>query len=187
MPYDPHKHHRRSIRLKGYDYGREGAYFVTVCVKGGQCLLGEIVDGEMMLNEYGRILEACWHDLVNHYAHVVLDAFVIMPNHFHFIIVFVEPLVGAGLRPAPTQINENDSHLAPTKQHGLPEIVRAIKSFSARRINKCRDATGTPFWQRNYYEHIIRNEHALNAIREYIDNNPLVWEQDKLHPNAPPE
>jgi REP element-mobilizing transposase RayT len=73
-----------------------------------------------------------------------------------------------------------------SKQHGLPEIVRAIKSFSARRIHETRAAKGTPFWQRNYYEHIIRNERSLNAIREYIDNNPLGWKQDKLHPNAPP-
>ncbi|VAW36639.1 hypothetical protein MNBD_CHLOROFLEXI01-5058 [hydrothermal vent metagenome] len=100
MSYDPHKHHRRSIRLKGYDYSSEGAYFVTVCVKGSACLLGEVVDGKMVLNDYGRIVEMCWHDLENHYAHVVLDAFVIMPNHSHFIVI----LVGAGLRPAPTNM-----------------------------------------------------------------------------------
>ncbi len=181
MSYDPHKHHRRSIRLKGYDYSSEGAYFVTICVKGGESVLGEVVGGEMVLNEYGRIVEACWQDLVNHYDHVVLDAFVIMPNHIHFIVILIDATVGAGrvgagLRPAPTG----------DKQHGLPEIVRAIKSFSARRINELRDATGSSFWQRNYYEHIIRNERALNAIREYIHNNPANWLQDQLHPAAPP-
>ncbi len=176
MAYDPHKHHRRSIRLKGYDYSSEGAYFVTICVKGGESVLGEIVDGEMVLSEYGRVIQACWEDLVNHYEHVILDAFVIMPNHIHFIVVFVDDPVGAGLRPAPTD----------TKRHGLPEIVRALKSFSSRRINGLRDTTGAPFWQRNYYEHIIRNERALNAIREYIQNNPANWLEDQLHPAAPP-
>ena len=176
MPYDPHKHHRRSIRLKGYDYSSAGAYFVTVCVKGGESVLGEVVDGQMVLNEYGRIVQTCWKNLVNHYEHVILDAFVIMPNHIHFIVIFVITKVGMGLSPTPTSV----------KRHGLPEIVRALKSFSARRINELRDATGTPFWQRNYYEHIIRNERALNAIREYIQNNPANWLEDQLHPAAPP-
>ncbi|WP_420629541.1 transposase [Candidatus Leptofilum sp.] len=178
MPYDPYKHHRRSIRLKGYDYSSAGAYFVTICVKGGESVLGEVVDGEMVLNEYGRIVQACWQDLVNHYKRVILDAFVIMPNHIHFIVVFVEGgHVGAGLRPAPTNNR---------KRHGLPEIVRALKSFSSRRINELRDTIGTPFWQRNYYERIIRNERALNAIREYIQNNPANWLEDQLHPAASP-
>ena len=154
---------------------------MTICVKGGESDLGEVVDGEMILNEYGRIVQACWQDLVNHYEHVILDAFVIMPNHIHFIVIFVDTnvgvgRVGAGLRPAPTVV----------KQHGLPEIVRALKSFSSRRINELRDTTGTPFWQRNYYEHIIRNERALYAIREYIQNNPANWLEDQLHPAAPP-
>ncbi len=97
MAYDPHKHHRRSIRLKGYDYSSEGAYFVTICVKGGESVLGEVIDGEMVLNEYGRIVEACWQDLINHYDHVTLDAFVIMPNHIHFVVIFIDASVGAGL------------------------------------------------------------------------------------------
>jgi REP element-mobilizing transposase RayT len=182
MPYDPHKHHRRSIRLKGYDYSSAGAYFVTICVEGGESVLGEVVNGEMVLSEYGRIVEACWQDLVNHYKHVILDAFVTMPNHIHFIVIFLDVHVGAGhvragLRPAPTNNR---------KQHGLPEIVRALKSFSSRRINELRDTTGAPFWQRNYYEHIIRNERALNAIREYIKNNPANWLEDQLHPASPP-
>ncbi|MAT99697.1 MAG: transposase [Anaerolineaceae bacterium] len=181
MAYDPHKHHRRSIRLKGYDYSSEGAYFVTICVKSGESILGKVVDGEMVLNDYGRIVAACWQDLVNHYEHVILDAFVIMPNHIHFIVIFVDTKVGASLRPAPTRPAATGG-----KKHGLPEIARALKSFSARRINELREATGTSFWQRNYYEHIIRNERALNAIREYIDNNPVNWLRDQLHPDAPP-
>jgi REP element-mobilizing transposase RayT len=170
MPYDPGEHHRRSIRLKGYDYAQAGAYFVTICVRGGQCLLGEVREGEMHLNALGEVVLACWEDLPNHYAHVILDAFGIMPNHAHGIIVLDD--VGAGLEPAHE------------KRHGLPEIVRALKTFSARRINVLRQARGTPFWQRNYYEHIIRNERALNAIREYIGNNPVNWEADQLHPDA---
>jgi putative transposase len=181
MAYDPHKHHRRSIRLKGYDYSQAGAYFVTICIKGGQCLLGHVVDGVMQLNELGEIVQACWDDLPSHYPNVILDAFGIMPNHVHGIIVIddvgaglVGAGVGAGFKPAPT------------KRHGLPEIMRAFKTFSARRINVMRDQVGTPLWQRNYYEHIIRNERALNAIREYIINNPANWTTAQLHPDALP-
>jgi REP element-mobilizing transposase RayT len=87
MTYDPRKHHRRSIRLKGYDYSLAGAYFVTVCVHRGRCLLGEIRDGEMHLNGLGEIAAAAWDDLPNHYPHVVLGAFVVMPNHVHGVVV----------------------------------------------------------------------------------------------------
>ncbi|MCP4360168.1 MAG: transposase [Chloroflexi bacterium] len=173
MGYNPHKHHRRSIRLKGYDYTQAGAYFITICVKGGLCVLGDIIDEKIQLNEMGGIVQACWDDLPNHYSHVDLDAFAIMPNHIHGIIVLDTDHVGAGLKPAPA------------KRHGLPEIVRALKTFSSRRINSLRDTTGTAFWQRNYYEQIIRNERHLTAIRQYILNNPINWKVDKLHPQAP--
>lgn len=173
MTYDPKKHHRRSIRLKGYDYSQAGAYFVTICVHGGQPLLGTIKDGRMLQNPNGALAEHAWFDLPNHYPHVELDAFVVMPNHVHGIIVLTDVDVGAGLKPAPT-----------TKRHGLSEIVRAFKTFSARRINKLRDATGNRFWQRNYYEHIVRNDMALDRIRQYIANNPAKWHNDKLHPSA---
>ena len=171
--YSPDKHHRRSIRLRDYDYASAGAYFITSVAKNRENIFGEIVNGEMQLNDFGSIVQSCWDDLPRHYSHVTLDVFVVMPNHVHGIIVLddanvgADP-VGAGLRPASTK-----------RRHPLPEIIRAFKSFSARRINELREKTGNSVWQRNYYEHIIRNEDALNRIRYYIETNPVRWELDR--------
>ncbi|MBN1886714.1 MAG: transposase [Thermoflexales bacterium] len=177
--YDPQHHHRRSIRLKGYDYAQAGAYFVTLCVQNRECALGYVVDGGMVLNDAGQIVQACWDDLPNHYPHIQLDAFVVMPNHVHGIIVLVDDvrmgLVGAGLKPAPT---------TPAKQHGLPEIVRAFKTFSARRINLIRGTPGQAFWQCNYYERVIRDEAELDRARRYIETNPAQWQTDTENPDA---
>jgi len=177
MKYNPDKHHRRSIRLQGYDYSQPGAYFVTVCVQDQECLLGDIVDGEMRMNELGELVWATWHDLPNHLPHVELDAFVVMPNHVHGIVWIVDVVgagsVGAGSEPAPTNTN---------KRHGLPEIVRQFKTFSARRINQRRGTPGMPVWQRNYYEHIIRNDSSLNQIQKYILENPRRWHLDRENP-----
>ena len=156
----------KSLRLRGYDYSRTGAYFVTMCTQNRANLFGKIVKNEMRLNVYGRMVQEVWNGLPWHYPHVVLDAFVIMPNHIHGIVVLS---VGAGLKPAPTR-------------HSLPEIVRAFKTFSARQINESRHTPGTPVWQRNYYEHIIRNQAALNRIRQYIIDNPGHWEKDRENP-----
>ncbi len=125
----------------------------------------------MALNDAGRIVQHCWDDLANHFAHVELDAFVVMPNHVHGIIVLTDG-VGAGLKPAPTSM----------KRHPLPEIVRAFKTFSSRRVNQLHQTPGTPVWQRNYYDHVIRTENDLSNIREYIVNNPLKWGLDALNP-----
>ena len=170
MPVEEIKLRRKSIRLKEYDYSQAGTYFVTICTQDRECLFGQIVDENMILNENGKIVLSCWNDLPNHYSHVRLDAFQIMPNHVHGIIF----IVGAGFKPAPT----------PTKRHGLPEIVRAFKTFSARRINESRRTPGESIWQRNYYNRIIRNEDELNRIREYIIDNPLKWDLDNDNPQT---
>jgi REP element-mobilizing transposase RayT len=374
MTYDPQRHHRRSIRLKGYDYTQPGAYFITICTHGRECLFGEIIDGEMHLNEAGQIVVQTWQDLPNHVPNVQLDAFVVMPNHVHGIIIITdragvvgtgseavrttmgsgsaagsvgagsvgagsvgagsEPApttttapgsaagsgpttgpgstmgsgpttgpgstmgsgpttgpgstmgsgpttgpgstmgsgpttgpgstmgsgpttgpgsttgsgpttgpgstmgsgpttgpgstmgsgpttgpgstmgsgptagpgpttgsdpVGAGSEPAPTEPAPTEpaptepaptepapTEPAPTRSsHGLPEIVRQFKTFSARRINELRGTPGTPVWQRNYYEHIIRDESSLNRIRQYIAENPVRWDADRENPQRP--
>jgi len=177
MRYDREIHHRRSIRLKDYDYSQPGAYFVTICVKGRKLLFGEIIDGQMVINRYGEIVKYTWYDLPNHNDNILLDEFVIMPNHVHGIIIINNVgagSVGAGSEPAPT---------TPTTNNSLTEIVRQFKTFSAYRINKIRQMTGVPVWQRNYYEHIIRNENELNKIRKYIVNNPLKWHLDRENPD----
>ncbi len=171
---------RRSIRLLGFDYRQPGVYFITVCTRDRSCLLGNVVEGRMRLSEAGRLAQDVWDGLPSHYPHVRMDAFIIMPNHVHGIVFLVGAglNVRAGLKPAPTGANMG----ADTVRHGLPEVVRAFKTFSARRMNALLGAVGGPFWQRNYYEHVIRNEAALNRIRQYIVDNPARWHEDPENP-----
>jgi REP element-mobilizing transposase RayT len=177
MPYDPDKHHRRSIRLRGYDYAACGAYFVTMCVHRRECLLGAVVDGEVRLNEYGCAVEECWGAIPQHFAHVELDAFVVMPNHVHGIVVITaqsavdSPVVSDRKRPN-----------GPPRG-ALGAIVSTFKAASGRRINQLRDTTGMQVWQRDYYEHIIRYAVALDRIRIYIEANPARWAGDMLYPS----
>ena len=158
--FDPNKHHRRSIRLPGYDYSKAGAYYVTIVAQGRECLFGQVVGGEMKLSQFGEIVQGVWFDLSNHYAHVELEQFCIMPNHVHAIIIL-----------------KNDDG------HPLSEIVRALKSFSARRINALRGTVGIPVWQPNYYEHIIRNNEDYLAKCGYIQDNPSNWDEDNENVN----
>jgi len=198
MKFDPQKHHRRSIRLKGYDYSSAGAYFVTIVAWQRECLFGEIVDGTMHLNRHGHIVRDAWFDLKNHYQHVELGEFVIMPNHVHGIIVLVDDGRGgssssggtnspdttlAGMDNLP--IHQTRPYVKPKPRHSLSEIVRAFKSFSAKRINRLRRTDGIPVWQRNYYEHIIRNEREMDNIAKYIETNPLRWNEDDENPMKP--
>ena len=176
--YDAEKYHRRSIRLKGYDYSQEGAYFVTVCTHNRECIFGEV-----LLNEFGKIVESVWFDLPKHYPNVELDAFVIMPNHVHGIMIVGDVAVGADFKPAPTMAMAAAKEPVPTGGYALSEVVRGFKTFSARRINEIRATSGTPVWQRNYYEHIVRDEDRLNRIREYIINNPMRWQFDRENPD----
>ena len=189
MAFNPELHHRRSIRLQHYDYAQAGAYFVTICAQNRACLFGAISEGQMQANDHGKIVNECWNDLPDHYGQVILDEFVVMPNHVHGIIILTDNTVGAGslvragFKPAPT-MNDNDiqSRRSP-KHHGLPEIIRAFKTFSARRINQTRNTPGMSIWQRNYYEHVIRNEDDLNKVREYIIINPAGWDKDEENPD----
>ncbi|MBU0518326.1 transposase [bacterium] len=178
------KKHRQSIRARNRDYAKPGHYFITICVKDQECLLGEVVDEEMELWNFGGIVQNVWDNLPKHYKHIDLDAFVIMPNHIHGIIrIKPEPQqranVGAGFAEGTTESGKP----APTlRRHPLSEIIRALKSFSSRRINKIRKTPGRPFWQRNYYERVLRR-HEINRYRCYIRNNPLNWTSDPEHPD----
>jgi len=190
MPYDPDKHHRRSIRLKGYNYTQAGAYFVTLCAWQRECLFGEILGGEMQLNDYGRVLEEEWLRTAEVRPNVDLDAFVIMPNHLHGVIVICdqcrrgEPLA----RPyGPYRPCRPTAPAAPTGTvrivaGSLGAIIGQIKSITTKRINALRNAPGQPVWQRNYHEHIIHSETALNNIRQYIAHNPMLWIEDEENP-----
>lgn len=184
---------RRSIRLKAYDYARPGGYSVTVCTADRRALFGRIDNDEMTENRNAQVVRRCWEDLPVYYPHVSVDELVVMPNHLHGIIVLDAgtngpannvglgtDVVWAGLKPAPTGGDASTDRVA--VRHGLPEIVRALKTYSARRINASRGTPGAAVWQRGYHEHVIRNERALRNIREYIRSNPRNWRQDHENP-----
>jgi putative transposase len=168
----------RSIRLKGYDYAQAGAYFVTICAHGQNCLLGEIVDEEMVLSHYGKTAKTCFEEIPKHFAHAGVDAFAIMPNHLRGIIVLANATDVAAQHAAPLR-EDVPSGPAPGS---LSTIVHSFKSASTKHINELRGMAGTPVWQRNYYEHVIRNERDLERIREYIATNPLKWALDRENP-----
>ena len=164
---------RRSIRLPTYDYSQGGAYFITICAHDRRCLFGRVIESQMQLNARGAIIEEEWFGSAAIRPHIVLDAFVVMPNHVHGI-VFLESDVGAtGRSPAPRS--------GPGRR-SLGSFVGSFKAAATRRIKRLRDAPNGPVWQRNYYEHIVRDEKSLDAIREYIANNPANWMCDRENP-----
>lgn len=176
------RRHRRSIRLRGYDYSQAGAYFVTVCAHDRMCLFGEIADGKMRLNEAGRIVQQCWDQIPEHFHHVELGEFIVMPNHVHGIIVIAEtPNVGAR-HAVPLHAVPLPEKFCKPVPGSIPTIVRSFKSAVTKRINELRDTPGASVWQRNYYEHVIREGESLHRIREYIANNPTQWELDRENP-----
>jgi len=174
--YDPNRHHRRSVRLPGYDYAQAGAYFVTLCAHLHECLFGAVVDEQVLLTEFGQVVVEEWHRTAELRPYVRLDSYVVMPNHFHGVIWIVHDRGGT-------------MHRAPTEEcfgkpvaGSLSTIVRAFKAAATKRINRMRDTPGARVWQRNYYEHVIRTERVLNAIRQYITDNPARWTLDRYHP-----
>lgn len=184
--YSPQRN-RRSIRLQGYDYTQPGAYFITICTAQRECLFGEVVDGEMRLNALGEIARQCWLAIPDHFPQVALDEFVVMPNHVHGIIWIVESPDDVGAKnvgaknfsPLRTPDQSNDQPRGTSKTIG--SIVRGFKIGVTKWARQHRDIH--TIWQRNYYEHIVRNENELNRIREYIINNPMQWAMDRENPN----
>jgi REP element-mobilizing transposase RayT len=250
MPYNPAIHHRHSIRLRGYDYSREGLYFITICVQDRACLFGKIENGEMNLNDAGKMVETEWLKLPNRFTNIELHEYMVMPNHFHAILEIVGTTVGATLvvalnnnpvaqndtcvtdngrpqtfaidngrpqtfaidngrpqtfaidngrpqtfaidngrpqtfaidngRPqghAPTDTAKNKTvgdMMDAFKSITTVEYIRGVKTFGWQRFSG-------KIWQRNYYEHIIRDEQSYQRISEYIINNPAKWADDKLY------
>ncbi len=180
---------RRSIRLREWDYTHAGAYFVTINTAGFQCIFGEVLDGSMQLNEYGQIAESEWRRTAELRQNVELDAYVIMPNHMHGIVMLVDmsheigfPLrdVVRAQRAAP-EIATTHRQYGDIAKGSLSAIIRAYKSSVTKRINETRGTAGVRVWHRNYYERVIRNEKELGAIREYIINNPACWRDDSAY------
>jgi REP element-mobilizing transposase RayT len=144
---------RQKLRLPGFDYSQPGAYFITICARSREYLFGEIVDGQMVLNKIAQAVRTCWNAIPDHFPHVTLDAFVVMPNHVHGILLFTEP-VGAG------------------HARRLQVVIGSFKSAANRQA-------GSPIWQRSYRERILRNEDELNTARHYIDDSAFYWTKDK--------
>jgi REP element-mobilizing transposase RayT len=191
MAFGPEKHHRRSIRLKGYDYAQAGAYFITICAYQRACLFAQVENGTVVSSPYGRLAEQCWQVLPRDFPRVELDVFVVMPNHLHGIIVLAgchtagrgEAFARRPPQPRSTPANASPLRSAYGTQPGsLAAIVQNFKSVSTRKINRTRATPGMPVWQRNYHEHIIRDEDELSRIREYVVNNPLQWALDRENP-----
>ncbi len=222
MNYNPDKHHRRSIRLKEYDYSRPGFYFVTVCIFKRECLFGEIINGRIHLSQYGEIVSTKWFGLSGHFGYVIPYEFIIMPNHIHGIININEPaeagsprsgtgefekrlskcdkgLINTGSHPPKdikiSNVHENQIHEKINMsretikvggdiphQQELGKIIAYFKYISTKHVNMVRKTPGMKLWQRNYYEHIIREENELTNVQQYIIKNPQKWEFDNENP-----
>ena len=168
--------HRRSIRLRGYDYVQSGAYFVTICTFARQGLWGEIAQEIVELSEAGRIVNDEWLRSAEVRENVCLDVFQIMPNHLHGIVVFDR---------ADSSNSDVGAHSrAPfsSQPRSLGSVVAGFKSATTKRINEQRGSPGVPVWQRNYYERVIRNEQELRSVRQYIVDNPAKWAADVENP-----
>jgi putative transposase len=204
----PEESGRHSIRVKGYDYSQAGGYYITIVSSSREYLFGEVVESKMVLNRFGQIAKTQWERLPRRFHHIALGEFVVMPNHIHGIIIIVD---GRGTaehfetheyessRRAPT--DDESIRRAHIEQFGkpisgsIPTIVRSYKSAVALRVNLSRQTRDKPVWQRNYYEHIIRNQDDYERIAGYILDTPLRgaypvnWNQDEENPagkrNAP--
>jgi len=196
MKYDPAKHHRRSIRLSGYDYTSPGAYFITICTYHRERLFGEITNGTMQLNPLGDRVQACWLSLPRQFSRLRLDEYVVMPDHFHGILVLTEkPCRGEAFannvsfntercRSNASPPNATDTDMVGnrgdrpigTQSGSIGAIIQNFKSVSTRRINQIRHTPGIPVWQRSFYDRIIRDDGSMQHIRYYIQTNPSVWQ-----------
>jgi len=184
MTFNPDNHHRHSIRLKNYDYSQAGAYFVTICAQNRECFFGEITDAAMQLNEAGRMVETWWHELSRKFPMIDMDVYTVMPNHFHGIVA----IVGAALCGRPNPDHSQPVIQPRTAAPALGNIITWFKTMTTNDyIRGVKHHQWRPFpgklWQRNYYEHVIRNEDDLNKIREYIVNNPAGWADDDENPD----
>lgn len=177
MAYNPKKHHRRSIRLSGYDYTQPGDYYITICTYKRQCWFGDVVNERVEYNHLGYIAYSFWKALPQRFSHIELDAFIVMPNHLHGILIIGDLL--NHIQPNNTSKKEQ---FGKPVVGSIPTVIRSFKSAVTKRINLMRRIPEPPVWQSNYYESIIRIETGLDKVRQYIINNPRQWEIDQENP-----
>ncbi|MFH1175136.1 MAG: transposase [bacterium] len=163
---------RKSIRLNNYDYSQPGYYFITICVEKRISILGKIENKTIQLTNFGEIVKRYWQEIPLNFPNIALDKFVIMPNHIHGILIIDSP-VGA-IHELPLLINDRKQRRLMT----IPKVIGKFKMQSAKSINILRKTPNNPFWQRNYFEQIIKGNNSLEKIRYYIDSNPENWETD---------
>jgi putative transposase len=195
IKYNPLIHNRKSIRLKGYDYTKAGLYFITICCQDRACLFGHIINGEMLLNKAEHMILRWYDELENKFPVVKCNEVVVMPNHFHCIIEIVESIVigvWADLRVCTIEEDHHQQNVddveGSTRRCTPTSISETIQWFKTMTTNEyirgVKNLGWEPFngkiWERNYYEHIIRNEQSCKRIANYIVNNPKKWEEDKL-------
>jgi putative transposase len=164
--------YRHTHRLPEYDYRQPGAYFITICTRNREPLFGEIIDKRMHLNAAGQMVQTVWDEIASHFPYVILDEYVVMPDHFHGVLVITDT-VGA-LLAAPAYQNPCISNIpgAASSAPTIGKIIRRFKSLSAIAINRHLGRSGQPVWQRNYWERIIRDQREHAAVCNYIHNNP---------------
>jgi len=172
MSFDPTRHHRRSIRLPTYPY-TSGTFFITICTYMRECTLGKIVDETTVYSPMGRIVAEEWVRSAQIRAEITLDEWVVMPNHLHAIVM---------IAPLPPALPPDRAHSRAPLPRSLGALVGAFKAAATTRINAGRNTPGVPVWQRNYYEHVIRNRRELTSIRAYVADNPRRWHEDDEHP-----
>ena len=178
--YDPFRHHRRSIRLPGHDYSTPGAYFITICAYGHECLFANVIDAKARLSPYGEIVREEWERSATLRPTITLDAFAVMPNHLHGVVALQEDSSVGAHSCAPLRAAHPNAPLQ-RRTRSVSSFVAQFKASAARRINALRGTRRAPVWQRNYYEHIIRDEADLERIRFYIQDNPNRWPEDEYH------
>lgn len=158
-----HGRKRRSIRLQGYDYFQVGAYYVTVCTRNRECLFGNVVDGQMQLNEAEKIIQSVWDEL---------------PHSAPAGAIHESPLPSIGKSRATVE------RVFDRRRMLLAKLIGRFKMVTAKQINALRGSSGEPLWQRNYYEHVIRDDRSLNRFRQYIADNPVQWDLDCENPSV---
>ena len=195
--YNPQMHNRRSIRFKGYDYTQAGLYFITICCQNRACLFGEIENGKMMLNDAGAIANDCWLNIPTHFPNAILHEYVIMPNHVHGIIELVgannhspknkknnNSVIGDNRAKNVSVIGDNRAKNVSPLRSPSKTVGSVVRGFKIGVTKWMRQNTDTFYiWQRNYWEHIIRDDKSHENISQYIINNPTKWNNDKLNPH----
>lgn len=176
-PY-PTKRRPNSMRHANHDYTAPGAYFITICVHDRRPLFGQIIDGAMRQNALGAIAHHCWPSVIDHHPHAQADAFIVMPNHVHALLLI---LPQAGQQPDPEQ-----RQFARPVAGSVSTLVGTYKAQVSRRARRAGLAPPGKLWQRNFWDRIVRSERELENMRNYITTNPLRWDADRLHPDAPP-